>query len=415
MSDGIKYVYSAIRTGEQSAFFEIPEPYFIGKEIPLFRFVRQYLQRYNRLPAEETTHEETGVAPLRTPEPTEFYAGRVIQRYAYNATKPHLSVAMSAMQQMDIAQMKEAVMQMQRSLNSTIDRSGGCSSTAYVENVFESSDYMRTSPDEIAGVTTGYPALDEATGGYLNGTRATWVSRPKVGKTTTLCMQNLAAARAGKKVLVVTMEMSGEQYTRRLVGILAGINPNLIRTGRISTRARNRVYEQAMRFLREHTIDILAGSFNRQISSIEEKIRADGYDVVYIDNAYHLHPSGTYKKGLSRTERAPVIEDELNELALKVNRPIVTTVQFARPATGVKDGKRGNIDTIGLTDAVAQNNSIVIGIHNGPRPRTKILEVLAAREGGMDCGDVVIDYDYDRMAFGQIEVIDRDSEVPEEE
>lgn len=416
MSEGIKFVYSIIRNGASSALLDLPESHFIRNEVTLYRFVREYFQRHKQLPSVETAHEETGVAPVITTEPVSFYRDKLDSRNLYTQVRPHLNAAVEAVRDMNPAAIKESIANLSRVANSSIDRNDTCDAQSYANSVFMLSDYRRSSPDDLAGIPTGYPALDLYTGGYRNGTRITWVARPKMGKTTTLCKQILAAVEAGRKPLVVTMEMSGEQFMQRLIAVLVRINPRLIETGHLSTRSRNRAQEVTNRFLEEHPIDILAGAFNRQISSIEAKIHSLSPDAIYIDNAYHLHPSSMGKRGLSRVERAPVIEDELNELALKVNRPIISTAQFAKPPnTATKEKRRGDIDTIGLTDAVAQNNAIVIGIHKGPRPRTKVLEVLAAREGGMDSGDVLIAYDYQTMNFDQLEIIERQEEDPDED
>lgn len=81
-----------------------------------------------------------------------------------------------------------------------------------------------TQNDGITGVRTGFQTLDELTGGLQEGHYCIVGARPSVGKTAFALNIALAVAKAGKRVLFLTAEMSVKRLSQRLIGILGQVN-----------------------------------------------------------------------------------------------------------------------------------------------------------------------------------------------
>lgn len=81
-----------------------------------------------------------------------------------------------------------------------------------------------TQGDGITGVRTGFQTLDELTGGLQHGHYYVVGARPGVGKTALALNIALAVAKAEKRVLFLTAEMSVKRLSQRLIGILGQVN-----------------------------------------------------------------------------------------------------------------------------------------------------------------------------------------------
>lgn len=88
---------------------------------------------------------------------------------------------------------------------------------------------------EITGTPTGYYDIDELTAGLQPGALVVVGARPAMGKTAfALGMATHAAMRAGKSVLLFSLEMSKTELVQRMLCTEARVDSKKIRNGRLS-------------------------------------------------------------------------------------------------------------------------------------------------------------------------------------
>ena len=87
--------------------------------------------------------------------------------------------------------------------------------------------------DELAGLSTGFPVIDEMTGGLQPGRVYGIGARAKMGKT--LLAMNISAnvALAGKPVAVWSLEMSDDELMQRMTCAVAGVPSTLLQRPRL--------------------------------------------------------------------------------------------------------------------------------------------------------------------------------------
>jgi replicative DNA helicase len=195
----------------------------------------------------------------------------------------------------------------------------------------------------------------------MPGTVTTLVARPNMGKSYFLIRMANSAWRAGHSVLFVSMEMPNLQTGRRSIGMLARINPDLIRRGRLSERDQQIFRETVAGVGNGAPFHMVSGSFCESVLDIDLLVGENQPDVVYIDGSYLLWPEKQDGRQ-ARWERMAEVGEGIQRLALKWNRPIIQTVQFNRDAKGKS---KGGLDTIGGTDIVGQVSSVVLGLFPG--------------------------------------------------
>jgi len=231
---------------------------------------------------------------------------------------------------------------------------------------------MKSPIDGPRGVTYGWQPLDELTQGALPGTVTTLVARPNMGKSYFLIRMANSALRAGHSVLMVNMDMPNLQTGRRAIGLLAGLNPDLIRRGRLSPWGQEIFHETVEAIGYGAPFHMVSGSFHKGVTDIDLLIGEFQPDVVFIDASYLLWPEK--KDGRrARWENMAEVGEAVQKLALKWNRPIIQTVQFNRDT---EDKTKAGLENIGGTDNIGQVSSVVLGLFPGEPPNETVRRVV---------------------------------------
>lgn len=399
MSDGKKLVAAVLDTGSVESLRTLGDDLFEDDELAVFQFVKSHFRRYGELPSQRTVEEETRTRLPSAPESVAYYSKRVYDRKLYVQLREEFGSLRDAMQAHNVDQCREVVDRMKSACRIVTPDND-------VRNIREASrlvmqQYTQANLNPgLAGIPTGWPRLDEVTGGYQRGDLIAWVARMGLGKTYVMLVQALHAWSLGYNVLIVTMEMTIEQIVRRALGMEAGINPDFIRKGTASNAAMNRLRRYIDTMVNVDRFHVYAGSFSKKVADVEILMHELCPDIVFIDGAYLLRPD-LASRNASRLERVAEVYDGLKKLTITSERPIVTTSQFSRQAG--KRGKDGSLETISFSDAIAMHSSIVFGLKEGAPPferSRRRFEIMKGREG--ESGEYTMNYLFTPMNFSEI-------------
>jgi len=239
------------------------------------------------------------------------------------------------------------------------------------------------------------------------------VGRPGVGKSYFLGNMSLYSYREMQAVpLVVTMEMSAVQWSRRLAALESSVTAQMLRLGRLSIYGKNQL-QQAINIFAgmDRPYYILQGSLNSTVEDLALRVQELRPSVVYVDGAYLMQ---TKEKNKARWERVTTVAEYQKMIAKEFDIPIIASWQFNRKGPG-------SLGNIAYSDAISQLASIVCGIEDEKKQGQtmwearvyKILKLLKGREG--ERGVIRVLYDMDRMVIEQDSVISGYSIEKEEE
>lgn len=399
MSDGKKLIASLLGAGSVETLRLAGEELFEDDELAIFRFVKTHYRRYGELPATSTVEQETRQLLPSAPESVEYYLKRVYDRKLFVSLREEFGLLRDALQGFNVEQAKEIVDRMKFACRvNTPDndvRDVGEAGLQVIQQYHEA----HLNPG-LSGIPTGWPQLDEAMGGYQRGDLISWIARMGMGKTYLILKQAIHAWSLGYSVLVVTMEMTIEQITRRVIGMEARINPDYIRKGMLDEFGLRRVQQYVTHISHANRFHMFAGSFSKKIADLEILIHELSPDIIFVDGAYLLRP-GTIGKAVPRLERVAEVFDGLKKLTITADRPIVTTSQFSRQAG--KRGKEGSLETISFSDAIAMHSSVVFSIKEGAPPNEttrREIEIMKGREG--EAGKYQTNYNFATMNFSEV-------------
>ena len=441
---------SALRkAGSAIALQEIQDTHFPnGPERDAFIWLRGYVAQYRNFPTPLTFQRETGIATVVTNESLTYYLDRLNDRALFNTVTPLAARLTDALRD---NKPRDAVAICREIIRAESQVLGARESG--VVRLSDAMDLVLADHEEaqfgasVRGLPTGWPEIDEATGGWQRSDLITWVARPGAGKTYLLLKQALAAWRAGHSILFASQEMQALPLARRLLGIDHGVNPDFIKRGRLSTFVRNDVvtHVEEMKTAENETPFIFAiGSFRKSVESIRalcDEVRPDG---IYIDASYLLKPSDS-KWVKAKHEVVGDVVEALKLIAIDFQRPVIQTVQFnreadrdshnarprPRPRTNGQEPEQEeyrnpighlSLAKIGKSDDIGQASSVVVGIekHQQQPTEKRYVGLLKGREGEDESAVWVLNYlfspsvNFDIIARADRESVARNNQAARE-
>lgn len=400
MSDGLKLLGSIIDTGSVHTLRDLSRDLFLDDEVDLYNFMRTHYRRYGSIPAIATVEEELGIEVPVAEEIPDYYIKRVHDRKLYGNLREHFDTLKECLRTYNMDRAKVVIDDMRRSTRIQHTESDIRNIQEAMADVWAVYGNAHESPG-ISGVPTGWSRFDIATGGYQPGDLVTWVARPSLGKTYTMLQQARVAWRFGYSVLVVTMEMTIEQIVRRIAAMEASIDPTYIRKGTLSTYAERRLRAVVENLRGADRFRVFSGGMKKRTSDVELLVQEYKPDIVYIDGVYLMKPESS--KSMPKTERVSEVFDELKQMTLSQNIPVVVTTQFNRQAG--KKGKDGSLENVAYTDAISTHSSLVIALNEGKAPFQKtrrIASFLKGREG--EFGDYHLNYRFAPIDMSEVEL-----------
>lgn len=413
MSDGLKLLSKLIHGGSTNVLRDLNEELFLDNELLQYQFILNHFRTYGALPQPSTVVENTGIRLPEAAETIEYYLRRVNTRRQYNWVKDHFVEIREALTSKNMEGVSNIFSEGIRALRGGRDGQ-------VIRNIYDANQDMLLAFRERqiagAGILTPWPTLNSIIGSYRGGNLYSWVARVGVGKTFLSLYQAYTAWQAGFSVLYITFEMPIEELAQRSAAFYAQINPRGLQTGQMSSQAVLRIQTSLEGMENVSRFNLLGESLKPRISAILSYIHEYAPDIVFIDGASFLK-SDVSSKNANRLERIQDVMDELKEVTLQLRIPVVINMQFNRMSG--KKGKDGSLETIGLTDLVAQHSSVVFKLSPANDLLDEInIEILKDRHGPL--GTFNIHYKFSPPSFAEVvegdwEAVDHEESLFDEE
>lgn len=220
-------------------------------------------------------------------------------------------------------------------------------------------------PGKLVGISTGFTDLDHITNGFKKGNLVVIAGRPAMGKTS-LAM-NIAehcAIQEQLPVLVISLEMTADELTTRLVGAVGSIDQTHLATAQLADYEWGRVSE-AMEKLHSAPIEIQDAGVNT-ISEIRAMARRAQHrhkqlGMVVVDYLQLVKGSGEGVQENRATEVAHVSRG-LKLLAGELQCPVVALSQLNRAVEDRPD-KRPRMSDIRESGSVEQDADAILFVY----------------------------------------------------
>lgn len=219
-------------------------------------------------------------------------------------------------------------------------------------------------PREITGYRTGYLDLDKKLDGIKTGLHV-WTGAASMGKTALALGSLLKMAQQGTKVGILSLEMTSQQLTTRLLGYLSGIPSACIESGYIEGRRLNSMeikrVEQAGQDLADLPLYLAnetgATSTSVRAQFVEMKSRY-GVQVYAVDYIQLLT-----EKAENENLALDLATRNLLACAHDLDAPIIALSQLKRGVEG-RDVKIPTLADLRGSGGIEQNADVVLAIVN---------------------------------------------------
>jgi replicative DNA helicase len=261
--------------------------------------------------------------------------------------------------------------------------------TEFASVVYDEVEDRYNHPGYALGIPTGLDALDnQLVGkGWGKGELILIAARPSMGKSALALNTGVYAAKQGKHVAIITMEMTGEDLQYRLLAAESGINAEKIKNGDLTGNE----YDRFLKATADTeqlplTIDDSGRVNARQmIAKCHRLHREWGIDVLLVDYIQMMFSDD--KKADNRNLELADISRSLKQLAMEFKIPVIALAQLNRGVEGRAD-KRPMLSDLRDSGALEQDADTVIFIYrddfyndNSERPGTADLIFAKQRHG----------------------------------
>lgn len=208
----------------------------------------------------------------------------------------------------------------------------------------------------------GYRRLDELIGGMEDGTVTIVAGRPSMGKTGFAFGTAMKLAqKQGKRVLMISLEMSNEQMVHRALAMWTGFDSRKIRARSFTEDEREIVAETAEHM---HGWPLeFSRSWGADISQVLNQVRsfhaAKGIDLLIIDGLWLLEWPGA--KG-NRVQEVGKISRMIKLLAMELEIPVMLLHQLNR-AMMARSERTPMLNDLRESGDVEQDADVVIFVH----------------------------------------------------
>jgi replicative DNA helicase len=219
-------------------------------------------------------------------------------------------------------------------------------------------------PGKLVGLATGFTDLDQMTSGLKKGNLVVIAGRPAMGKTS-LCMNMAEHCALNEKlpVLVISLEMSCDELTTRLVGSVGRVDQMNLQTAELEDHEWGRVSE-AMDKLHSAPIDIQDAGVNTiaEIRAVARRFlhRHRKIGMVIVD--YLQLVSGTSDGRENRATEVGHVSRGLKLLAGELQCPVIALSQLNRSLEDRPD-KRPRMSDIRESGSVEQDADVIMFVY----------------------------------------------------
>ena len=248
-----------------------------------------------------------------------------------------------------------------------------------VHETFELLESLHGKHSGITGVPTGFPKLDEITGGFQSSDLLIVAGRPSQGKTAfALSIARNAALHKDKKtaIAIFSLEMSERQLIIRMLSSEARVNAHLLRTGKLMDEQWAKLSRNAGRLSEAKIfIDDSAALSILELRAKARRLKAEqNIGMVVVD---YLQLIQGPKSAESREREISTISRSLKALAKELNIPVVALSQLNRAVESRTD-RRPMLADLRESGAIEQDADVVLFVH---RPETYGINTVKDEEG----------------------------------
>ncbi|PIR46668.1 MAG: replicative DNA helicase [Candidatus Vogelbacteria bacterium CG10_big_fil_rev_8_21_14_0_10_45_14] len=276
-------------------------------------------------------------------------------------------------------------------------------------DAWERLDHLHKTKDEIRGVRSGFPEIDNKLAGLQKSDLIILAARPSVGKTSlALDIARNAAVKNGVPTGIFSLEMSSQQLVDRMLAAESHVDSWKLRTGRLTTDEEFSKIRDAMDKLSQAPIFIDDDSANTALKmrSVARRLKAEhGLGLIVVDYLQLMVPQ---KNVDSLVQQVTEISRSLKHMARELDVPVLALSQLSRAVE--QRGGEPRLSDLRDSGSIEQDADVVMFIHRGndrdqsenEGQRATTAKIIIAKHRNGPTGACELFFDEKRVSFTSI-------------
>jgi replicative DNA helicase len=268
-------------------------------------------------------------------------------------------------------------------------------------------EHLHATRDEIRGVKSGFPALDNLLAGFQKSDLIILAARPSMGKTSfALDLARNAATKFKVPVGFFSLEMSAQQLVDRMVAAEAKVDAWKLRTGRLSTDEEFALVQESLGRLGESPIfiDDQPGNNILKMRSAARRLKNEhGLGMIVVDYLQLMVPTQS-RNSDNVVQQVTEISRSLKNLARELEVPVLALSQLSRAVE--QRGGKPRLSDLRDSGSIEQDADVVMFIHREDKmnkdkvsDRPNIAEILIEKHRNGPTGMIELYFDERRTTF----------------
>jgi replicative DNA helicase len=238
---------------------------------------------------------------------------------------------------------------------------------------------IKTRPNGLIGMATGFTLIDKATAGLQPGQLVVIIAPPKTGKSVIALQTAVNLHNDGFVPMFQSFEMSNQEQKTRHDAMRANISYARLTRGDLKVDEEARYKKMLQRMETMHKFYLTDSISARTVSGLSAKIEKLQPDIVFIDGVYLMTDeiSGEQNSALALTN----ITRSLKRLAQKIKKPVVITTQVLE---WKMKKNRVSASSIGYSSSFFQDADVILALERQDEfdDSSRLFRIEASRNSG---------------------------------
>jgi replicative DNA helicase len=392
----LRLLSRAIRTRDISYMLEVglqADWFYVDDNKTIWKFIVSHWDKYGEVPTATTVKDNfPNYRLLAVEDSIEYLTDQLIE---YRKRQKTIEVVQDAANVLANGDHNIAVDVMAKGLahiyDSDLRKSSEYDLSSTALSRYDEYLEVKTRPDGLLGLPTGFKVMDVATAGLQNGQLITIIAPPKTGKSVLAMQVAVNIHEDGSVPMFQSFEMTNREQQTRHDAMRAHISHNRLIRGKLKTAEEIKYRDSLERLQEMHKFYLTDSVTAMTVSALAAKIDKVKPDVIFLDGVYLMTDE---ESGETNTPKALTgITRALKRLAMRIEKPIVITTQVLE--WKMRKGKV-EANTIGYSSSFLQDSDVIFALErqDPEDDTTRLLKIVASRNCGPAEVDLIWDWEH---------------------
>ena len=391
----VRLLSRAVRTRDISVLLEAgvnDDWFFVDENKAVWRFIRQHWTKYQEVPTGVTVLDNFPTYRLLAVDDNIDYL--LDQLIEYRKRQSTITVVQDASEAIASGDHNTAIAVLNQGVAKLLDEGSRESTdidlTLNATGRFDEYLNVKTRPNGLLGIATGFRTIDQATAGLQPGQLITIIAPPKTGKSVLALQVAVNVHNDGFVPLFQSFEMNNIEQQHRHDAMRSHIAHSRLIRGALTKEEEARYQKVLEEMEGMHKFYLTDAVSAMTVTGLAAKIDKLRPDIVFVDGVYLMVDEITGEQ--NSPQALTNITRGLKQLAMAKKIPVVISTQVL---LWKMKKRQVSADAIGYSSSFYQDSDVILGLQKQDEEddTSRELRIVASRNCGPASSDLLWDWE----------------------